>query len=189
MAVHSQSEGPVPSGLVVGRFDPPHLGHSFLIDTAAAYCEQLVVFVNSGPRDAAPGHLRAAWLAELHPQVRVLEVRHDLRTDFDDEELWGRWMALFWQHWPLPSGPHVVVSSDPYVGALAERFGAQARVVDAERVTVPISATMIRTDPARYLHRLAPKVRDWVTATWVSDVGSPLPERGDEEVEGGRPPA
>jgi HTH-type transcriptional regulator, transcriptional repressor of NAD biosynthesis genes len=156
------------TGLVVGRFDPPHLGHSYMIDRAAAQCEQLVVFVNtSSDRDAAPGELRANWLAELHVDVTVVEVRHRLGTDFDDEELWARWITLFSEHWPLDDGPHVVFSSDAYVVELAARFGADHVVVDAEREAVPISATEIRTDPGAHLHRLAPPVRAWVEANWL----------------------
>jgi HTH-type transcriptional regulator, transcriptional repressor of NAD biosynthesis genes len=159
---------PPSTGLVIGRFDPPHLGHSFLIERAAARCERLVVFVNSSAtRDTAPGHLRAQWLAELHPDVHVVEVVHDLPTDFGDEELWARWIALFREHWPLPSGPDVVCSSDPYVAELARRLGAEPVVVDADREHVPISATMIRNDPAAHLEMLAPPVRAWVEANWV----------------------
>lgn len=168
MTLEPQAERPVTNGLVVGRFDPPHLGHSYLIDSAATHCTELVVFVNSGPRDTVPGHLRATWLAELHPAVRVCEVRHDLRTDFGDEDLWRQWMMLFREHWPLPDGPHMVLSSDPYVEELARRFGAKSRVVDAERMTVPVSATMIRTDPAAHLHHLATPVRQWVQANWLA---------------------
>lgn len=173
MTSESQAERPAPTGLVVGRFDPPHLGHSFLIDAAASRCEQLVVFVNSGTRDAVPGALRAQWLAELHPTVIVRLVRHELRTDFGDETLWKRWMALFREHWPLADGPHVVLSSDPYVDELARRFGATPVVVDAQRRTVPISATMIRAEPARHLDLLAPAVRAWVEEHWLSGPPSP----------------
>jgi cytidyltransferase-like protein len=156
-----------PTGLIVGRFDPPHLGHSFMIDWASARCERLVVFVNSSAaRDAAPGRLRAGWLGELHPDVVVVEVRHSLATDFDDEELWSKWMALFGDHWPHAEGPHAVFSSDGYVDELARRFGAEAVVVDADRTTVPISATLIRESPADHLARLAPSVRDWVARNW-----------------------
>jgi hypothetical protein len=35
-------------------------------------------------------------------------------------------------------------------------------VVDPERVTVPISATMIRESPGDHLHRVAPNVREWI---------------------------
>jgi hypothetical protein len=61
-----------------------------------------------------------------------------------------------------------VFSSDAYVSPLAERFGAVAVTVDAERIAVPVSATMIRTDPAAHLDRLAAPVRAWVAAHWVS---------------------
>ena len=161
------SAGPDVTGLVVGRFDPPHLGHSYLLDAAADRCDRVAVYVNSGPRDAVPGELRAAWLAELHPEAVVVEVVHDLRTDFDDETLWQRWIDLFRDHWPFEHGPEVVCSSDPYVAELAGRLGAEAVVVDADRVTVPISATMVRDDPAAHLDRLAPPVRAWVEANWL----------------------
>lgn len=156
------------TGLIVGRFDPPHLGHSFLIDSAAAQCDRLVVYVNSGHSDAAPGRLRAAWLAELHPDVSVIEVVHDLATDWNDESLWARWIDLFRSHWPHEAGPDAVFSSEGYSAELARRLGADAIVVDQERVNVPISATMIRSDPAAHLDRLAAPVRSWVEANWVS---------------------
>jgi len=163
------SDAPLaPTGLIIGRFDPPHLGHSFLVERSAARCERLVVYVNSSAaRDAAPGHLRAEWLAELHPDVTVVEVVHDLPTNWDDEELWARWIRLFEDHWPHDDGPHIVCSSDPYVAELARRLGAEPVVVDADRANVPISATMVRNDPAAHLEMLAPPVRAWVVENWV----------------------
>lgn len=131
-------------------------------------CERLVVFVNSSEeRDAAPGDLRAEWLDELHPDVHVREVRHGLGTDFDDPDLWNRWMELFRSKWPHAAGPHAVFSSDGYVSELAERFAADAVVVDVDRLTVPISATMVRQAPADHLHHLAPNVRHWVEINWL----------------------
>lgn len=155
------------TGLIVGRFDPPHLGHSFLIDSAADQCDRLVVYVNSRHTDAAPGRLRAAWLADLHRDVSVVEVVHDLDTDWNDESLWARWIALFRSHWPQEAGPDVVFSSEGYSAELARRLGAEPIVVDQDRVNVPISATMIRTDPAAHLDHLAAPVRAWVEANWV----------------------
>jgi NadR type nicotinamide-nucleotide adenylyltransferase len=156
--------------LIVGRFCPPHLGHSHLIESAAAQVDELVVFVNTRDGEVVPGELRARWLAELHPEVSVVEVRHDLDTDFGDEELWARWIALFRERWPVElagDGPDVVFSSDPYADELARRLGAACVVVDADRLTVPISATRIREQPAEHLVYLAPSVRAWVEAAWV----------------------
>ncbi len=150
------------TGLIVGRFNPPHLGHSYMIDWATARADRLVVFVNTRAGELVPGSLRAQWLADLHPDVTVVEVAHDLDTDFSDETLWAKWMQLFQSRWPHDSGPHAVFSSDPYISELARRFEADAVVVDADRVAVPISATQIRHEPADHLDRLAPAVRAWV---------------------------
>jgi len=51
---------------------------------------------------------------------------------------------------------------------LARRFGAEAVGVDPGRVTVPVSATMVREAPADHLDRLAPPVRAWVEANWLA---------------------
>jgi HTH-type transcriptional repressor of NAD biosynthesis genes len=152
----------------VGRFCPPHLGHSHLIDRAAEQVDDLVVYVNAREGEVVPGELRARWLAELHPDVTVVEVPHDLDTDFGDEELWARWIELFREQWPLAvAGPTVVFSSDAYADELARRLGATCVVVDADRLAVPISATRVREQPADHLDFLAPPVREWVEATWL----------------------
>ena len=150
------------TGLIVGRFHPPHLGHSWFIDEAARRCRRLVVFVNTREGETVPGELRARWLAELHPNVTIRQVAHNLDTDWNDEELWAKWIALFRSCWPHDIGPHAVFSSDPYVDELARRLGARAVIVDEPRVNVPISATQIRNDPLGNLGMLAPAVREWV---------------------------
>ena len=73
-----------------------------------------------------------------------MEVRHDLDTDFGDEELWARWIALFRERWPVElgsDGPSVVFSSDPYADELARRLGGRASSSTPTACTVPISAT------------------------------------------------
>jgi HTH-type transcriptional repressor of NAD biosynthesis genes len=159
-----------PTGLIVGRFCPPHLGHRHLIDVATTQVDRLVVFVNARSTEPIPGELRAQWLADLHPRVNVILLAHDLPTDFDDPDLWNRWMAMFRQAWPEADGPHVVFSSEPYGSELARRFGAAEVCVDPDRSTVPISATMIRQDPLAHLDQLAPAVRQWVEA-WAQRPG------------------
>jgi HTH-type transcriptional repressor of NAD biosynthesis genes len=161
-----------PTGLIVGRFMPPHLGHSFLIEQAAGQCDELVVFVNTRRSEPIPGILRAQWLRELHPGVEIVQVAHDLDTNFDDEELWDRWIGLFSSHWPLDAGPHALFSSEPYGAELARRLGADAVLVDPERARVPVSASQIRERPLAHLDKVAPPVRVWLEA-WVGRDGTP----------------
>ena len=114
------------SGLIVGRFCPPHLGHSHLITSAAAQVDRLVVFVNTRDGEVVPGELRAQWLADLHPEVSVVEVRHDLDTDFGDEELWRRWISLFRARWPEELGGRGP-GGRVLVGPVRRRTGAAPR--------------------------------------------------------------
>ena len=52
------------TGLVVGRFDPPHLGHSYLLDAALDRCDRVAVYVNSGPATPRPDTCgRPGWPA------------------------------------------------------------------------------------------------------------------------------
>ena len=53
------------TGVVIGKFYPPHRGHKYLIDAAAARVEQLTVVVCGKLEQLLPGELRAAWLREI----------------------------------------------------------------------------------------------------------------------------
>jgi cytidyltransferase-like protein len=155
----------VTTGLVIGRFCPPHLGHSHLIDRAAAEVDHLTVIVFSKDEEPVPGDLRAGWLQSLHPDVDVVNLHTDLVTKWDDDATWRRWIALI--RTAVPEGPDVVFSSERYGRELASRLGAVDRIVDAERAAVPVSASEIRAEPGRHLRHLAPKVRAWVARTWI----------------------
>ena len=147
------------TGLIIGRFCPPHLGHSHLIVRAAAQVDHLTVIVFTKAGEAVPGELRAGWLTELHPDVAIVEVPTTLQTDWNDEELWAQWIALI--RTVVAEGPDVVFSSEPYGEEVARRLGARHVCVDPDRLAVPISATEIRADPRAHLNRLAPPVRAW----------------------------
>ena len=139
-----------------------------MIGEAARRTDRLVVYVNWSRRhDTVPGELRAAWLAELHPGVEIRAVSHTLDTDFDDEDLWRKWMDLFRSYWPYEEGPHAVFSSDTYVSGIARRFEAEAVTIDPDRANVPISATQIRERPAEHLGYVAEPVRAWIESNWL----------------------
>lgn len=60
-------------GLVAGRFAPYHLGHHQLIELARAESEELIVIILPAPGVAKMrSSLRAGWIAQMHPGVRVL---------------------------------------------------------------------------------------------------------------------
>ncbi|MDG4552009.1 MAG: AAA family ATPase [Candidatus Contendobacter sp.] len=141
-------------GLIVGKFYPPHRGHHFLIDTALARVDELSVIVCGQPAQDPAGGLRAAWLQEIHPQIRVLLI--DDTLDPDDSKVWAehsiRWLGFV---------PDVVFSSEDYGDRFAHFLGCRHVQVDKARRAVPISGTQVRADPLACWDYLEPPARGY----------------------------
>ncbi|MEO8362535.1 MAG: AAA family ATPase, partial [Vicinamibacteria bacterium] len=121
------------------------------IETARAQVDRLVVMVAHHPSQTIPGELRKAWLEEIHPNCEIHLVPDELA---DDPREWADFTV---RH--LGRAPDVVFSSESYGDAFAEHMGSRHVMVDASRLVVPISGTLVREAPLRHLNRLEPCVR------------------------------
>ncbi|AYA36595.1 cytidyltransferase-like domain-containing protein [Hymenobacter oligotrophus] len=154
-------------GLVVGKFAPLHLGHQYLLETAAAHCDELHVWVYSNPEPARmPAPVRAGWITTIYAQtygpaigttplrVRYLlpeadELPSNAAPDYVHREFVRRQLAA------LGVRIDVVFSSEAYGPGFAAHLGAAHVLVDASRARVPVSGTQVRTDvygQANWLH-------------------------------------
>lgn len=140
------------TGVVIGKFYPPHRGHRYLIDTAASRVERLTVIVCARADQGIPGELRAAWLREVHPDVEVMLI--DDTYPEDDSRLWAentvRWLGYV---------PDLVFTSEDYGDPYAGYMGSGHVLVDRERKAVPVSGTAIRQEPLAHWEYLDPPVR------------------------------
>lgn len=143
------------TGVVIGKFYPPHRGHKYLIDTAASQVEHLTVIVCGKPEQLLSGELRAAWLREIHPGMTVLAI-DDYYPD-DDSRLWAE-LTLGW----LGSRPDVVFTSEGYGERYAHFLGCRHVAVDPARLAVPCSGTAVRADPLAAWAYLEPSVRGYL---------------------------
>lgn len=160
------------TGLVVGKFWPPHRGHQLLLEIAAAQVTELVVLVYANPDSATqPAAVRAGWLRALYrgddlvdgPRIgrtplRILAlsaaadgVPPDAADDHTQREFVRQWLAR--------QGIRIAVvfSSEAYGPGFAAHLGAAHVAVDPSRARVPVSGTLVRGNPAavaRYLHPL-----------------------------------
>ena len=139
-------------GVVIGKFYPPHLGHSSLIEAALSKTNHLDILVCVRPDQTIPGNLRAQWLKELHPTANVIAI-----PDFCDDENSERWAEFTVQ--TLGYQPNLVFTSENYGERYARAMNAAHIMVDLRRNRVPISATAIRANPLAHLEYLAPVVR------------------------------
>jgi HTH-type transcriptional repressor of NAD biosynthesis genes len=147
------------TGLVIGKFMPPHTGHLHLMATAQRQVDALTVILFSKPHEPIPGALRLAWLRELLPTVSVLHVDRDHEVDFDNRDAWHFWVSAIRD--VLPSEPTLVFSSEAYGDELARRLGARHVLLDPERRRVPVSATQIRARPLAHWEYIPPPVRPY----------------------------
>lgn len=133
------------TGLVIGKFLPPHAGHAHLIGVAAAGVERLSVVLFSKAGEPIPGALRERWLRELFPAVDLHHLAEEHPVDFADPSCWSFWIAAIRR--TLPRGPDLVFSSAGYGEELARRLGARHVPVDPGRLEVPVCGTAIRERP------------------------------------------
>lgn len=125
---------------------PPHRGHQHLIDFALRHVEELSILVCSLKDEPISGELRVQWMRELCPQANVFHIT-DENPSYPNEhkDFWNIWTKSIRSI--LPVGPDVVFTSEDYGDELARCLGAKHILVDLNRESVPISATMIRENP------------------------------------------
>jgi HTH-type transcriptional regulator, transcriptional repressor of NAD biosynthesis genes len=142
------------TGLVIGRFLPPHRGHRLLIEAALEQSRQLDVIVDASPSDPIPAARRAGWLRELHPAARVRVVEGE---DVPDHTRAVTQRALS----RLGRRPEALFASDAEGGAVAHLMGSVHVAIDPSHWQVPCSEAAVRADPLGSWEYLEPCVRAW----------------------------
>ncbi|KWX85364.1 cytidyltransferase [Paenibacillus riograndensis] len=136
-------------GLTLGKFAPLHKGHQFMIETALQEVDELIVVIYETTVTTVPLHIRANWIRKLYPAVRVIEAWDgpDGYSDDREHEIREEQYIL-----GLLNGEQVThfYSSEFYGEHMSIALGAVDRRVDEARRRVPVSATMVRSDPYKY---------------------------------------
>jgi HTH-type transcriptional repressor of NAD biosynthesis genes len=157
------------NSLVIGKFYPPHAGHTHLISTAAAQSEHLSVLVLGNRFESVTVAERTKWLQEEFANVggvQVIGMRNDCPEDYFSDEIWkaqNELMRLALKSHGI-TGIDAVFSSEGYGTQLAEAFGAEHVLVDLSRAAHPISGTLCRDDlGAAWPSIIAPARQDLAT--------------------------
>ena len=148
------------AGVVVGKFWPPHVGHTALIEFAQSKVDTVYVLVCATETQRPNGRDRARWVHQIFPKAEVI-----LTDDFCN-----------W-HSPNPCLPEcsmkwakrvrelvfepvsAVFASEEYGPNFGEAMDATFHPFDPARARHPISGTAIRHDPFSNWSYLHPYVR------------------------------
>ncbi|QEG00433.1 Trifunctional NAD biosynthesis/regulator protein NadR [Stieleria maiorica] len=148
------------TGMVLGKFLPPHLGHAYLIDFARHYVDDLTVVVGTLAAEPIPGIKRWQWMREMFGGTGTKVVHLDQELPQDPSE-----HPEFWRLWEnalrplIPERLDYVFASENYGWKLAEVLGAQFVQVDLDRSVMPVSGTKVRENPLAHWDYLPPCVR------------------------------
>lgn len=166
-------------GLVVGKFSPLHLGHEWLIDSARAACDELLVLSYSVPEfERCGAAARERWLTNRFPDLRVLVLdderlatlcdeqgvpRRPLPANDADDEVQRAFVGQLLLN-VLRTPVDAVFTSESYgdgfAASLSRQFAAEVTHVsgDPSRTQRPVSGTAVRADPVAWRAMVAPEV-------------------------------
>lgn len=147
------------SAIVVGKFLPPHAGHHSLIERAESQADRVVVLLVDGHGELPAADRRALWLQAIHPDVDVVVAADLCRHGTDPcviqcSDRWAAWLGN-----AIPERFDLVVSSETYGQAFADRIGATHIPFDPQREGCAVSGTAVRADLMGQWGNLHPIVR------------------------------
>lgn len=149
------------TGLVVGKFSPLHLGHRYLLASAQAACERLLIISYSRPEfPGCTADLRRRWLNRYFPDsqclvvdaVDALTLGFELPLNTASDACQRQFCAdLTDRCFGLPVD--AVFSSEDYGQGFADYLAAHWRrpvssvLVDRDRSSYPVSGSKLRDCP------------------------------------------
>lgn len=152
-------------GVIIGRFNPPHNGHKYLIDFASSFVDELYIFVCTLSRDEIPGDLRFQWMKELYPDahnIHITEENPDAnRKQPNAHKIWADAVQRHMKHAGAGEGADYLFASEEYGWNLAGELGAEFIPVDPNRDQLPVSGSDIRNHPLNYWDFLPETVRPY----------------------------
>jgi HTH-type transcriptional repressor of NAD biosynthesis genes len=147
-------------GLVIGKFMPIHNGHIALINFAASQCDELIVSMSFTPEDPIDAELRFNWIKEIFKnQVNIKPAI--IADDFDDDTLDLEPRTKIWAKRMQEVYPKIGIlfSSEEYGKPFAFNLATKHILFDQDRIAIPISATMIRSNPFKYWNYIPDEVK------------------------------
>jgi len=144
-------------GLTLGKFAPFHRGHQMLVETALAEVDELVVMVYDTNLTEVPLQVRAGWIKELYPTVRIIEAWDGPEGYGDTPEIRCEQETYILN---MLGGLRIThfYSSEFYGDHVSRALGAIDRRVDEARKIVPTSGSTLRADYFSGRHFIAPSV-------------------------------
>lgn len=144
-------------GLILGKYAPFHKGHQLVADRALSEMDKVICLIYETDVIDTPLQVIANWIRTLYPEIKVIECWDGPDGYGLDEETIRTQNTYILK---VLNGTRIThfYSSEPYGESVSQWLGAVNVQVDEMRQLVPVSATMIRSNPYAYREFLSPIV-------------------------------
>jgi len=130
------------TGVILGKFMPPHLGHVALIRTASYLVDSLTIILSTSDCDPIAPAIRQSWVESLFPQARVIVCNNGKNPLASDNPKWAKIIRGF-----HPAPIDRVIGSEEYLVRLAKDLDAQHFILDPMWMAYPANSDEIRQKP------------------------------------------
>lgn len=144
-------------GLIIGRFDPIHLGHINIVKFGAEKCDILNILVcATSEEENFDSETRYNWVKELLKGYTNINIKLFSKimptSENSSNDVSKIWAEHIKSEYP---DVNIIISSENYGQYLADYMSNDIKKVehleyDFDRKLVPISSTKIMNDPIKY---------------------------------------
>lgn len=144
------------TGVILGKFMPPHAGHVALVRTASYLVDRLTIILSASNNDPIAPVIRKHWMEELFPEARVIVVNNGAEPLPSENPTWSHIIRGF-----HPEPIDRVVGSEDYIVDLASALNAQHFILDPMWMAFPANSIEIRENPFEHWHSIPGHVRPY----------------------------
>ena len=158
---------PFKEGLIIGKFDPPHIGHTMMIRFGLSMCEKMCVLVSGKEDDIILPVHRSFVISDhfvdeknrLHMFSEYNDMEEgpkDSQGTVLDEDYWQYWIEKIKKKFP---DVDALFTNDFYGERLAREIGAKWYPIDPERNFLNVSSTKIRNNMTSCWNYVIPEAK------------------------------
>ncbi len=142
------------TGVILGKFMPPHEGHVALVRTASYLVGRLTIVLSASDNDAINPAIRKQWMQTLFPAAVVIVANNRKEALPSNHKDWAKIIRGF-----HPEPIDRVIGSEGYIVDLARALDAQHFILDPMWMAFPANSVEILADPFKHWNSIPDHVR------------------------------
>jgi len=160
------------TGVIAGKFLPPHVGHLKLVEEASKVCETIYIAISDNPGTSArkcaeqglpplPAEIRKKWLEEHFKKQKNVKIIYFDETGLNESQIVEVWCSEFKKFFNQKIDA-LIVGEEHYVEVNKKYFPESISILIKRGVdSIDISSTQIRNDIKNNIDYIIPEAQKY----------------------------